>query len=141
MKQPQLRILSDDILTKHFLGYDQVWNQFSNLQGNAYPPHNVIDAGDGVQHIELAVAGFDPKDIAITVEKGVLSVAGVTSSDDKKTYLHQGIATRKFVKQFSLYEYVEVTGAEFSNGILTISIKAEIPEVQKPKVIKIKYKS
>ena len=136
-----LRILSDDILTKHFLGYDRLWNEFSNIQGNAYPPHNVIDAGDGVQHIELAVAGFNPGDISVTVEKGILSIAGTTSSDDKKTYLHQGIATRKFVKQFSLYEYVEVTKAEFDNGILTISIKSEIPEVQKPKVIKIEHKS
>ena len=136
-----LRILSDDILTKHFLGYDRLWNEFSNIQGNAYPPHNVIDEGDGVQHIELAVAGFNPGDISVTVEKGILSIAGTTSSNDKKTYLHQGIATRKFVKQFSLYEYVEVTKAEFDNGILTISIKSEIPEVQKPKVIKIEHKS
>ncbi len=138
----QLRVLSDDILSKHFLGYDRIWNQFSNLQGNAYPPHNVIDAGDGVQLIELAIAGFDPADISITVERGILSITGILHADDDiRVFLHQGIATRKFVKQFSLNEYVEVTKAEFDNGILTISIKEEIPEVQKPKVIKIEHKS
>lgn len=137
----QLRILSDDILSKHFLGYDRVWNQFSNLQSNAYPPHNVIDAGDGVQLIELAIAGFNPADISITVERGILSIEGVLQDDDIRVFLHRGIATRKFVKQFSLNEYVEVTKAEFDNGILTISIKEEIPEVQKPKIIKIEHKS
>lgn len=137
----QLRILSEDILNRHFLGYDRVWNHFSNLQGNAYPPHNVIDAGDGVQLIELAIAGFDPADISITVERGILSIEGMLQDDDIRIFLHQGIATRKFVKQFSLNEYVEVTKAEFDNGILTISIKEEIPEIQKPEVIKIEHKS
>lgn len=137
----QLRIVSDDILSKHFLGYNRIWNEFSNIQGNAYPPHNVIDAGEGTQLIELAIAGFDPTDISITVERGILSIEGVLQDDDTRIFLHQGIATRKFVKQFSLYEYVEVTKAVFDNGILTISIKEEIPEAQKPKVIKIERKS
>ncbi len=137
----QLRILSDDILNRHFLGYDRVWNHFSNLQNNAYPPHNVIDSGDGEQQIELAVAGFTPTDISITVEKGILSIEGTLPDDDVRIFLHRGIATRKFVKQFSLNEYVEVTNAEFNDGILTITIKEEIPEAQKPKTIKIEYKS
>lgn len=137
----QLRILSEDILNRHFLGYDRIWNQFSNLQGNAYPPHNIIELTEGEHLIELAVAGFDPDDISITVEKGILSVEGELSKDDIRVFLHQGIATRKFVKQFSLNEYVEVTSAEFDNGILKISIKEEIPDIQKPKVIEIKHKS
>lgn len=136
----QLQILSEDILNRHFLGYNRVWSQFSNLQNNAYPPHNVIEIAEGEQRIELAVAGFGPEDITITVEKGILSVSGETNLDDKK-YLHQGIAARKFVKSFCLNEYVEVTNAEFDNGILTITIKEEIPEVLKPKVIEIKRKS
>lgn len=135
----QLRILSEDILNRHFLGYDRVWNHFSNLQINAYPPHNVIEVAEGEQLIELAVAGFDPADVSITVEKGILSVAGATSTEDKH-YLHQGIAARSFVKQFYLNEYSEVTGAEFDNGILSISIKDEIPEIKKPKVIEITRK-
>lgn len=137
----QLQILSEDILNRHFLGYNRVWSQFSNLQNNAYPPHNVIEIAEGEQRIELAVAGFGPSDITIIVEKGILSVSGDTSPDDDKKYLHQGIAARKFVKSFCLNEYVEVTDAEFDNGILSITIKEEIPEVLKPKVIEIKRKS
>jgi len=135
----QLRILSEDILNRHFLGYDRVWNHFSNLQINAYPPHNVIEISEGEQLIELAVAGFNPEDVSITVEKGILSVAGAAGAEDKH-YLHQGIAARSFVKQFYLNEYSEVKGAEFDNGILSITIKDEIPEIKKPKVIEIKRK-
>lgn len=137
----QLHVLSEDILNRHFLGYNRVWSQFSNLQSNAYPPHNVIDAGEGEQLIELAVAGFAPEDITITVERGILSIEGVLPDGDIRIFYHQGISSRRFVKSFSLNEYVEVTNAEFSDGILTITIKEEIPEMLKPKVIEIKRKS
>lgn len=136
----QLRILSEDILNRHFLGYDRVWNHFSNLQTNAYPPHNVIDIAEGEQLIEMAIAGFHPDDVSIAVERGILSIAG-TAGDEEKNYLHQGIANRSFMKQFYLNEYAEVKGAIFDNGILSITIKEEIPDIQKPKVIKIEQKS
>jgi len=141
MNVKQLRILSDDILNGHFLGYNQVFDRFANAHTNSYPPHNIVRTGDNTLDIEFAIAGFLPEEVAVTVENAVLSVTAEQSEPSDKDYLHCGISKRGFTKQFSLAEYWEIETAEFSNGILTISVKQEIPEAKKPKTIKIEYKS
>ena len=133
-----LRIVSDDILTRHFVGFDRLFDQFANVQTNTYPPHNVVKTGEDTRDIEFALAGFIEEDISVTVEDGVLTVAGAQESEEDREYLWRGIGTRAFTKQFSLSEYWVVTGAKFTNGILVISTKQEVPEAVKPKQIEIK---
>jgi len=91
--------------------------------------------------ITLAVAGFDQDELDINVEKGVLTVHGKKMEKDDRKYLHQGIANRGFERKFNLADYVEVTGADLSNGLLTIRLGKEIPEAMKPKTIAINEKS
>ena len=104
-----------------------------------YPPYNIEVVGDNRYGITLAVAGFDRDELDIQVEKGVLTVRGKKSEDGKeeRKYLYQGIATRAFERKFNLADHVEVTGAELTNGLLTISLVKEIPEAMKPKTIAI----
>jgi len=52
--------------------------------------------------------------------------------------LHKGIATRDFVHKFDLADYVLVTGANLSEGLLTIDLLREVPEEKKPRQIEIK---
>ena len=52
--------------------------------------------------------------------------------------MYKGISTKKFFKTFSLAEYTEPTDATMENGILTITLKQELPEEKKPRSIKIK---
>ena len=40
-----------------------------------------------------------------------------------------GIAERNFHKQFKLGEYMEVSDSDLTNGILTLSLKKELPEI------------
>ena len=134
----QLRIISDDILNRHFVGFDRLFDQFAGTQTNSYPPHNVVQTGDNTRDIEFALAGFRQEDIDVTVEDGVLTVTGASFVAEDKEYLWQGIATRAFTKQFSLAEYWEVTDASFKDGILTVSTRQEIPEAKKPKTIEVK---
>jgi len=134
----EVRIIADDIFNRHFVGFDRLFDQFANVNVNSYPPHNVIKTGEDTRDIEFALAGFTEEDIDVTVENGVLTVAGEQKSEDGRVYLYQGIAARAFTKQFSLSDYWEVTGAKFTNGILTVSTKQEIPEAVKPKQIEIK---
>lgn len=137
----QLRILSDDIINGHFLGYNQIFDRFANMHSNSYPPHNIVLTGEDTRDIEFAVAGFDPEEISVIVENAVLTVTAEQGESNGKEYIHCGISKRGFTKQFSLAEYWEIKKAEFKNGILTISVKQEIPESKKPKTIKIQYKS
>ncbi len=147
MNNQQLRIISDDILNGHFLGYNQIFDRFANMHSNSYPPHNIVATGDDTRDIEFAIAGFLPEEVDVTVENAVLTVAAgqqITDGEpvlDDKQYIHCGISKRGFTKQFSLAEYWVVEKARFEHGILTISVKQEIPEAKKPKTIRIEHKS
>jgi molecular chaperone IbpA len=104
-----------------------------------YPPYNIEVTGENRYSIALAVAGFDQSELDIQVERGLLSVRGKKTDDDKddRKYLYQGIATRTFERKFSLADHVEVTGAQLTNGLLTVNLVKEIPETMKPKTIAI----
>ena len=104
---------------------------------SGYPPYNIEVLDENRYAITVAVAGFSQEELDIQVEKGVLSVAGNKATKDERKYLYQGIANRTFERKFNLADYVEVTGADLSNGLLTISLKKEIPEAMKPKTIAI----
>lgn len=102
-----------------------------------YPPYDIELLDENRYAITLAAAGFSQEELDIQVEKGVLTVRGSKSAKDECTYLYQGIANRTFERKFNLADYIEVTGADFSNGLLTINLVKEIPEAMKPKSIAI----
>ncbi|GLS84106.1 Hsp20 family protein [Paraferrimonas haliotis] len=103
-----------------------------------YPPYNIEVVKDNEYAITIAVAGFNEDELDIQVEKGVLTVrANKRTTEDKRQYLHQGIANRSFERKFNLADYVEVTGADLHNGLLVIKLVKEIPEAMKPRTIAI----
>ena len=116
------------------------FNQTVRTTNNNYPPYNVIKVGENLLILEFALAGFDKSEVSITVENNQLKVTGQRSEveeDESVTFLHKGIATRKFSTVFNLPEYMEVESALFSNGILELTLEKHIPEEKKPKTIEI----
>ncbi len=67
----------------------------------------------------------------------VVSIIGNKVSEDDSQFLHKGIPRQPFERKFHLAEYVEVTGADLSNGLLSISLKRELPDSMKPRSIPI----
>ena len=114
---------------------------FAQPQKATYPPYNVIHFDKTSDYIlEFAVAGFTKENIEVTLHNHVLTIKGEKPDiefGDGGHYLHQGIANRKFVRQFNLPENAEVTSAGVTNGILSIAIVENIPEEKKPKNIEI----
>lgn len=104
---------------------------------SGYPPYNIEVLSESRYAITLAVAGFIRDELDIQVEKGVLTVRGHKNTDEERKYLYQGIANRTFERKFNLADYVEVTDADLSNGLLTITLVKEIPEAMRPKSIAI----
>ena len=102
-----------------------------------YPPYNIESNGKDSYTIEIAVAGFDEKNLSISLENGQLTVVG-NREDENAQYMHRGIANRSFKRTFKLAEYVEVIGAGIKNGILEIHLERKLPEELKPKKIEIK---
>jgi len=132
------KIVSDDILNRQFIGYHQILNDWSaNISKSNYPPYNVIDISEDEVVIELAIAGFAPEEVSVTVENGVLVIAGEKAEDDDREIRYQDISARKLYRDFKLAEYWEVADATYKHGILAVTLKLEIPEARKPKQIEI----
>lgn len=98
-----------------------------------YPPYNVEDAGEGRIRISLAVAGFSPEQLSITVEDNQLVVAGKREDDTRagegeRAFLHRGIAARGFLRSFVLADGMEVEGAVLEHGLLHIDLLQKEPE-------------
>jgi molecular chaperone IbpA len=126
-----------------FIGFNREVERLNNIHREAvsqsFPPYNIIKLSDDMYRVSLAVAGFDRKDIEVSVDNGTLIVKGEIKSDaETGEILHRGIAARKFTRTFALGEYMEVTGAEMLNGMLHVDVDRIVPEEKKPKTIKIK---
>jgi len=102
----------------------------------SYPPYNVEDRGDGGLRITLAVAGFAPEQLEVTVEDRQLVVAGKRDGGAKpeEAYLHRGIAARGFLRTFILADGMEVDGATLAHGLLHIDLARPEPEKRIVKV-------
>src|SRR6185312_8286717 len=77
---------------------------------------------DDSLRITLAVAGFAPDELNVTVEDRQLLIKGKQVDGADRTFLHRGIAARQFQRSFVLAEGIEVTGAELRNGLLTVEM-------------------
>jgi molecular chaperone IbpA len=128
-------------LSRSVIGFDRLFDMLENAtrfeQAENYPPYNVERTGEDAYRITLAVAGFAPEDLSITSQPNQLIVAGNKAQDGNGQYLYQGIAGRAFRQQFSLADYVKVSGANLNNGLLTIDLVREVPETMRPRRIEI----
>lgn len=126
---------------RNSIGYDRIGALIDNAMHGTdsavgYPPYNIEVIDEDLYAITLAIAGFQRDNLDITVESGVLTIRGHKSDDAReRNYLHQGIANRAFERRFNLAEYVEVTDAQLSDGMLTVKLQREIPEAMKPRTI------
>ena len=132
-------------LYRSAVGFDRLANLLESAartsQEGGYPPYNIETTGENAYRIEIAVAGFMPDELNIEVKENLLTVSGrKTANDDaatQRTYLHRGLAERDFERRFQLADYVIVTDANLSNGLLSIALKRELPEALKPRRIEI----
>src|SRR6056297_4098144 len=125
------------------VGFDQIADMMDRVLANetaqpGYPPYNIEKTADDTYRISIAVAGFSDEDLSVDVKEQALVVsARKADSEDGKTYLHRGIATRAFERRFHLADHVRVTGASHVDGMLHIDLVREVPEALKPRRIEI----
>jgi molecular chaperone IbpA len=104
----------------------------------SYPPYNIEKSGDDRYRITMAVAGFAPEQLDVTVKENVLYITAKGREDKAETqYLHRGIAARAFERRFELADTIKVVNASFENGLLHVDLVREVPEAKKPRQISI----
>ena len=135
-----------DAINRALIGFDTMFDQmerrYSNSVSTNCPPHNILKTGENTYEIQIAVTGFEKSEITVQVESNILTVVGegsesIRHEDPDVVYLHRGLATRDFAREFPLAEHIEVTGAEIKNGMLIVNLVRNIPESAKPRVIDI----
>ena len=122
------------------VGFDRLARLVDTLPQEAthYPPYNIEKTGEDSYRVSLAVAGFAPEDIELTVKDNALLVSGRVAEDAAKgEFLHRGIAARAFQRRFVLAEHMVAEGAELVNGLLNVNIRRVVPESAKPRRIEI----
>jgi molecular chaperone IbpA len=106
---------------------------------DGFPPFDIVKEGEDAYRITLAVAGFRRDEIEVVAQENQLIVTGrrAEEQDDRRNYLHRGIAARAFERRFQLADFIEVGTASFDNGLLSIELKRVLPEAMKPRKIEI----
>jgi len=133
-------------LTPHSVGLDRLFDDMfrfvEHAPVNNYPPYNILKNGEHFQ-IEMALAGVSYEDLDITLANGQLTIAHTPQEVENNdwTYVHKGIAQRKFQRAFTLADDVVVNGARMENGMLYIELERIVPEEKKPRKIEIEYKA
>ena len=127
------------------VGFDRTFDALSIMansksQSVNYPPYNIRKVSDEQYTIELAVAGFEEEDVDVEVQGETLTISGKRSNEASEGLVHQGLASRNFVRKFVLSDDIQVKGAALSNGMLYIGMERFIPEDQKPKKINLTSK-
>jgi len=124
------------------VGFDRLFDfleSASRAEQDNYPPFDIEKLGDDSYRITLAVAGFKRDEIEIVAHQNVLTITGRRAEDRNKdgNFLHMGIANRAFERRFELADFVQVTGADLADGLLSIALQREIPEAMKPRKVAI----
>lgn len=137
-----MRTLNLDPFWRTSIGFDRLLNLMDQSlrfePEDHFPPSNIVRTGENDYRISLAVAGFKPEQINVTVDQNTLIVTGRAEDKlDEGEYLYRGIAGRSFERRFNLADYVQVKSASLDQGLLQIALERELPEAMKPRRIEI----
>ena len=131
------------------VGFDDMFDHFEHMMDDSFfgrsvanfPPYNIVKTGENTYDVELALAGFNKKDIEVEYKENLLTVKSKKqeeTKDEDGNIIHRGISKRMFSKSFTIANDVEVKGAELKDGLLKVRMERIIPEHKKAKLIDIK---
>ena len=134
------------------VGFDNMFDHFEHMMDDSFfrngtagnfPPYNIVKTGKNTYNVELALAGFNKKDIEVQYEDNLLTVKSKQDVEKEQltedgNMIHRGISKRFFSKSFTIATDVEIKGAELKDGLLVIAMERIIPEAKKAKTIEIK---
>ena len=136
-----MRTIDFSPLYRSVVGFDRLADLLDTAAADSaagYPPYNIERTDENAYRVEIAVAGFRPEELSIEVKENLLTVSGrKAANDEPRRFLHRGLAERNFERRFQLADYVVVTDANLADGLLSISLKRELPEALKPRRIEI----
>lgn len=114
------------------------WPAMSGINDGATSvPAVNIKENDTNFSLELAVPGFDKKDLKVDVEENVLTLSAETKTNNKEkteeNYTRREFNYSSFKRSFTLPETVDFEGidAEFNNGVLHVTLPKRVEDTSK----------
>ena len=96
------------------VGFDDMFDHFEHMMDDSFfrgsvqnfPPYNIVKTGENTYDVELALAGFNKKDIEVEYKENLLTVKSKKQNDAEETdedgnVIHRGISKRMFSKTFT----------------------------------------
>tara|TARA_B100000963_G_scaffold302818_1_gene275859 strand:- start:391 stop:855 length:465 start_codon:yes stop_codon:yes gene_type:complete len=118
-----------------FEQFERTIDRISKLSSDSYPPYNIEQLSASLLRITVAVAGFEKKDLEISLEGNQLQIRGSKNDDEnEKIYIHRGIATRQFQRNFILADGIVVEEASMENGLLFVDLSQPISSEESKKI-------
>ncbi|MBC10617.1 MAG: heat-shock protein Hsp20 [Rickettsiales bacterium] len=118
-----------------FEQFERTIDRISKLSSDSYPPYNIEQLSASLLRITVAVAGFEKKDLEINLEGNQLQIRGSKNDDEnEKIYIHRGIATRQFQRNFILADGIVVEEASMENGLLFVDLSQPISSEESKKI-------
>ncbi|HEY2702627.1 MAG TPA: Hsp20/alpha crystallin family protein, partial [Candidatus Dormibacteraeota bacterium] len=89
-----------------------------------------VERTDDALIVRASVPGFDPDEVTVTVDQGVLTIEAQHQQEDEKreqNFVRRERFVGRMYRQIALPQEVkgDQTRAEFSNGVLTVTIPLE----------------
>ena len=126
-----------DRINRHSIGMDEYFDRLFNVHETTsnYPPFDLVSLTSTESRLEIALAGFKPKEVNVYTQDGKLFVEGQKEdkAGEETTFIHRGVAQRSFTRAWTLAEDTEVRSVEFENGLLTILLGRIVPDHHKRK--------
>ena len=120
------------IISKNGIGMDDYLDRFFNNSYETttnYPPYNLIHVNNVESVLEIALAGFNKKELKVYTEYGKLIIEGQKETKETESeYVHQGLAQRSFTREWTLSDDVKIRDVQFKDGLLTVSMGKIVPE-------------
>ena len=120
------------------LGFDQferTIDRISKLSSDTYPPYNIEQISQNSLRITVAVAGFKKNELDVSLVGNQLQIRGNKKDDERdKIFIHRGIATRQFQRNFVLADGIEVKEASMDDGLLFVELTQPINNDQSVKI-------
>ncbi len=117
----------------------------AGLQKGFVPAMDVYEEKNAIV-VEAPLAGVDPEDVEVSVEKGILTVQGQSKKEhevEEKNYYRKEMRSGSFFRQVALPAAVkeDKVTAKFEDGILKISCPKATPTKTKKINVKIVKKA
>ena len=120
------------------LGFDEferTIDRISKLSTDSYPPYNIEQISQNSLRITVAVAGFKKNELDVSLEGNQLQIRGNKKEDEReRIFIHRGIATRQFQRNFVLADGIKVDGASMENGLLFIDLLQPVSHEESKKI-------